>query len=223
MDQISVDIRTIDWTEGDHSCLGLIVAMGKSVTIAWGDGRKQTVHGKADSQSGGLAETCVDHYYARKDCGYTIDIQGEDGSIIGFSGLGMFEQHALRVDVSRCPSLEAFEYSACGPFTLDVSHNPMLRKVEAVEVGNEQLDFAANPLLEDLDLRQSASLRTLKLSKNVRLRKLSVFACESLRRITVSNRSSLRWVDLQNTQIQPKCKEYIMKALERNAPYHIIL
>lgn len=35
MDQISIDIKTIDWTEGDHSCLGLMIANGKSATIAW--------------------------------------------------------------------------------------------------------------------------------------------------------------------------------------------
>lgn len=92
--------------------------------------------------NGGLVWTSICHYYAHKDYGYTIDIQGDDDSIIGFSGMAMFEQSTLRVDVSRCPSLEIFEYSACGAFTLDVSHNPKLRKMEVVAAGNEQLDFS---------------------------------------------------------------------------------
>lgn len=92
MDQISIDIKTIDWTEVDHSCLGLMITKGKSATIAWGDGRKQTARGRQDCLNGGLVWTSICHYYAHKDYGYTIDIQGDDGAIIGFSGMAMFEQ-----------------------------------------------------------------------------------------------------------------------------------
>lgn len=221
MDQISIDIKTIDWTEGDHSCLSLMIANGKSATIAWGDGRKQTVYGRQDYLNGGLVWTSIDHYYAHKGYCYTIDIQGDNGSIIGFSGMAMFEQSTFRVDVSRCPLLEIFEYSTCGPFTLDVSHNPKLKKIEAVEIGNERLDFSPNPLLEDLSLRDSKSLVSLKLSKNDRLKKLSVFLCHKLRHIALSNSSSLNWVDLQGTHLHPRDKEYLIKTLERNEPYHI--
>lgn len=221
MSGIIIDIHTIDWTEGEHCGLSFMIAKDKSATVAWGDGRKQTVYGREDYLNGGLIWQRLDHSFPFKDYDYTIDIQSDyDDAIIGFCGLAMFEQSTYRVDVSRCPSLEIFEYSTCGPFPLDVSKNPLLRKVEAVEVGNSRLDFSANPLLEELDLRQSKHLVSLKLSKNDRLRKLDVSFCRKLRRIALSNTSSLNWVNCLETELHPKDKEYLMKTLQRNEPYY---
>lgn len=67
MDQISIDIKTIDWTEVDHSCLGLMITKGKCATIAWGDGRKQTARGRQDCLNGRLVWTSIGRYYAYMD------------------------------------------------------------------------------------------------------------------------------------------------------------
>lgn len=72
-----------------------------------------------------------------------------------------------------------------------------------------------------MSLRDSKSFVSLKLSKNHRLRKLSVFFCHRLQRIALSNSSQLNWVDLQGTHLHPRDKEYLIKTLERNEPYHI--
>lgn len=222
MDEIHIDIHTIDWMEGEHSGLSLMLAKGKTATVAWGDGRKQSCEGRPDYLNGGLAWHRFDHRYPFKDYNYTIDICADDDAIIGFSGLAMFEQYTTRVDLCRCPSLKVFEYSACEGIPLDVSHNSNLEKIVVRKVTDEQLDFSANPLLEELQMSESKELVSIKLSKNDRLRKLNITMNPKLRRLALSNKSSLNWLSYWCTDnLNPKDKEYLMKTLERNAPYHI--
>lgn len=222
MDEIHIDIHTIDWTEGEHSSLSLMLAKGKNATVAWGDGRKQSCEGRPDYLNGGLVWHRFDHYYPFKNYDYTIDIYADDDAIIGLSGMAMFEQYTTRVDLSRCPSLKVFEYSACEGIPLDVSHNPHLEKIAVREVTNERLDFSANPNLEELQISESKELISIKLSKNDRLRKLNITINPKLRRVALSNKSSLNWLSYWGTyNLNPKDKEYLMNTLERNAPYYI--
>lgn len=222
MDEILIDIHTINWTEGEHSGLSLMLAKSKTATVAWGDGRKESFEGRQDYLNGGLVWHRFDHYYPFKDYNYTIDIYADDDAIIGFSGMAIFEQYTTRVDLSRCSSLKVFEYSACEGIPLDVSHNPNLEKIVVREVTNERLDFSANPLLEELQISESKNLAGIKLSKNDRLRKLNITMNPKLHRVALSNKSSLNWLSYWCTDnLNPKDKEYLMKTLERNAPYYI--
>lgn len=221
MDEIKIDIHTIDWTEGEHSGLSLMLAKGKTATVAWGDGRKESFVGRLDCLDGRLVWHKFEHYYPCKNYDYTIYICAEDNAIIGFSGMTMFEQNTFRVDVSLCPSLEVFEYSTCGTFPLDVSHNHRLKKIDAREVANEKLDFSANPLLEELNLWGSKNVVSLKLSKNDQLQKLIIPFCENLRRIALSNNSSLNWLVYGYNKLHTRDKEFLLRALKANKPYHL--
>ena len=223
MSEIVIDIHTIDWTEGDHCGLSFLIVNGKKANVAWGDGRKQSVYGREDYLNGGLVWQRVDHYFPQKDNDYTIGIQSDDdNTIIGFSGMAMFEQYTTRIDLSRCPSLKVFEYSACEGILLDVSGNPNLERVLVREVTNQQLDFSANPKLEELQISESNNLVSIKLSKNDRLRKLNICVNPKLQKVALSNKSSLNWLSYWGTDnLNPKDKEYLLKTLERNSPYYI--
>lgn len=222
MDEIHIDIHTKDWTEGEHSGLTLMLAKGKNATVAWGDGRKQSCERRPDYLNGGHVWYRFDHYYPFKDYNYTIDIYADDDAIIGFSGMAMFEQYTTRVDLSRCPSLKVFEYSACEGIPLDVSHNHNLEKIVVREVTDERLDFSVNPKLEELQISESRELVSIKLSKNDKLRKLNITMNPKLRRVALSNKSSLNWLSYWCTDnLNPKDKVYMMKTLERNTPYYI--
>lgn len=219
MSTIVIDIHTIDWTEGEHCALALMIAEGLHATVTWGDGKTQTVYGKKNKTNEELVWQKMNHCYRHKNHDYTIEIMSNsDDAIIGFSGLDMFEQTTLRLDVSNCPSLEILEYCTCEPYILDVSHNPRLKRIKAIEVGNEKIDFSANPLLEELDLRQSENLTSLNLNKNDRLRKLNVCFYSHLHKISLSNKSMLNWVDSQGTNLYPRDREHLLKILERNTP-----
>lgn len=218
MSEIVIDIHTIDWTEGEHADLDFMPLDGKTVNISWGDGSKQSVVGRRDYANGGLQWIRATHFYKFKDCDYTITITADDNSLIGFDGMAMFEQFTTRIDLSNCPSLEVFEYSACEGIPLDVSHNPRLEKIVVREVTNEWLDFSANPLLEELQISESKELVSIKLSKNDKLRKLNITVNPKLRRLALSNKSSLNWLSYWGTDnLNPKDKEYLLKTLERNA------
>lgn len=222
MSEIVIDIHTIDWTEGEHSNLDFMPLDGKIVNIAWGDGSKQSVVGGRDYANGGLQWRRAVHIYKYRDCDYTITVTADDDALVGFGGLAMFEQYTTRLDLSRCPSLKVFGYSACEGIHLDVSHNPDLEKIEVREVTNERLDFSANPKLEELQISESKNLVSIKLSKNDRLRKLNITMNPKLRRLALSNKSSLNWLSYWGTDnLNAKDKEYLLKTLERNAPYYI--
>lgn len=60
------------------------------------------------------------------------------------------------------------------------------------------------------------------MSKNDRLRKLNITMNPKLHRLALSNKSSLNWLSYWGTDnLNPKDKEYLIKTLERNAPYYI--
>lgn len=96
-----------------------------------------------------------------------------------------------------------------------------MKKIDAREVANEKLDFSANPLLEELNLWGSKNVVSLKLSKNDQLQKLIIPFCENLRRIALSNNSSLNWLVYGYNKLHTRDKEFLLRALKANKPYHL--
>ena len=112
MEQITINIQTLDWTMGGTVGLHLMLKKVCKAGIAWGDGKVQVVTGKQKQNSEKLAWVEADHSYPEKGVNYTITIcSEEEDAIIGFDGCGMFEVKTLDVILTECPSLRILRYS----------------------------------------------------------------------------------------------------------------
>lgn len=171
-----------------------------------GDGRVDRCRGNGKWQG-------IIHNYPFKEYGCHIHVYAEDGAdILGFDASG-YEVTVNRVDILHCPAL-LYLKSVCTE-QINISANPLLKGLICNDCGLETLDLSHNPALEVLWCRSCRNLTKLNLSHNVALRELNI-AFSGVKKLGLSNRSVLQWVDYQDSNLDAKSEEYLLRIIGQN-------
>ena len=206
MNEIFLDIITVDWTMGDAYDFDILVPEGSTWVVEWGDGHVDRCQGNGKRQG-------IIHNYPFKEYGYHIHVYTEYGAdILGFNASG-YEVRVMRVDTSHCHAL-LYLRSVCTE-QIDVSANPLLKELICDDCDFEILDLSHNSALEVLWCRSCRHLTKLNLSHNVALRELNI-AFSGVKKLGLNNRSTLQWVDYQNSDLDTKSEEYLLRIIARN-------
>lgn len=208
--QITIDIRTKDWTMGYYYSCDVLAPKGCPFTIEWGDG-------KTDQRCSNGEWVSLIHEYPKSDyreelpyriCVYTE----EEGALIGFREGGS-EVDTQKLDTSQCPSLQYLTYHDLT--SLDVSRNRALKSLDCSRSEIETLTLD-NPALEVLNCSFSRKLTTLNLSRCPALRVLDCQLCSQLSRLGLSNQSVLCLVNYRYTALAGKVEEHMLRIVQQN-------
>lgn len=209
---ITIDIATIDWTEGEHAGFSFILKQGTCIKVDWGDGHTSKMYGSGDSDF-----KLLDHRY-KCDLSvpnhYKVMVSStSDDAIIGFCS-HTIDMEILGLDISNCHSMEILHFEDIS--TIDLSLNSSLKDVNLGDFEGETVDVSKNHQLERFSIRHG-KVKKLSFINNPILREVNCSFCYSLKKVAIPNDSQIEKFEHECTSIHPKSLEWIEKIITRNS------
>lgn len=204
---ITIDIATIDWTEGEHAGFSFKLKPGTNIRVDWGDGRTSQLH-----WTGSKDNVLLDHRYkcsksVRNDYRVVVSSTSQD-AIIGFAS-HTIDMEIVGLDISRCQSLEELFFNDLQ--AIDLTHNKNLKGLTLEFYHGESIDISCNPKLERFVVRSSDALKTLSFTKNPMLKEVDCSLCHKLTKVAIANDCSIEKFEYEDSPINQRCLEWIEK------------
>jgi len=104
MEQIILQVETMDWTMGEYGGLGITIRKDCHAKIDWGDGHIETIKGNR-------AERRFQHSYRKRlpIRPYTVTITANEDEAIEAYWHGFIDMNTHSIDVSGCPGLKMLD------------------------------------------------------------------------------------------------------------------
>lgn len=220
---ITIDIATIDWTEGEHAGFSFKLKPGTNIRVDWGDGRSSQL-----IWTGSKDNVLLDHYYkcnksVRNDYQVVVSSASQD-AIIGFAS-HTIDMEIVGLDISRCQSLEKLYFNNLP--SIDLTQNAGLKEVDLPFYEGESIDLSGNPLLSVFKLMYSHTLKKLSFTHNPLLKEVDCSQCHKLTKVAIANDSAIESFKCAMSPISEKCLEWIERTINLNrekedaAPIHL--
>lgn len=208
---ITIDIATIDWTEGEHAGFTFKLKSGTKIRVNWGDGRANQLHCKESKDNLFLD---LNHSYkcnksVRNDYRVVVSSASPD-AIIGFAS-HTIDMEIVGLDISQCQSLEKLFFNDL--HTIDLKHNKNLKDLNLEFYHGETIDISCNHKLERFVVRSSDALKKLSFTKNHMLKYVDCSLCHKLTKVAIANDCSIEKFEYEDSPINQRCLEWIEKAL----------
>ena len=209
---ITIDIATIDWSEGEHAGFSFRLKPSTNIRVDWGDG-----HANQLSGTGSKDNIILDHRYkcdksVRNDYQVVISSSTPD-AIIGLAS-HTIDMEIVGLDISRCQSLEELYFNNL--LSIDLTQNARLKDVDLPFYEGEAIDLSGNPLLRAFKLMYSHTLKKLSFTHNSLLKYVDCSQCHKLNKVAIANDSAIESFECSMSPITEKCMAWIEKAINRN-------
>lgn len=208
MEEITVHIRPIDWTEGELYGLRLRIS-GKNpeVSIDWGDGSIKSLYGKDIEE--------YHRYRKNEELQFKVEVTVISGDIEFIDPCGG-DCDIERIDFSGAPSIKEISVENCGYIILD---NPKLEKLTVRLYGGSDLDFSKCPNLRYLYFESGIGMKEINLSGCHKLERLEIDGSRhnpELSKLIIANDAPLKCVRLTSLNLSKGCMEHLKRITERN-------
>lgn len=128
---------------------------------------------------------------------------------------GFLHYGKVTIDTSRCPSLQKILCAKVS--SLSLSRNKNLRKLGIWYSDIQELDLSNNRSLKTLEIYNCSNIRKLDLTRCPDLRYLDLRSCPSLRTLDLSEESKLDYVSYNyNTAIAGESEDKLLETIARN-------
>lgn len=209
---ITIDIATIDWTEGEHAGFSFMLKPGTNIRVDWGDGRTSQLH-----WTGSKNNVLLDHRYkcnksVRNDYRVVVSSTSPD-AIIGFAS-HTIDMEIVGLDISHCQSLEKLYFNNLA--SIDLTQNTGLKDVDLPFYEGECIDLSGNTSLSVFKLTCSHTIKKMSFTHNPLLKEVDCSQCHKLTKVTIANDSAIESFNCDMSPISEKCLVWIEKAINHN-------
>lgn len=213
MEKITVQIRPIDWTQGDvYGMRFMLSGANPSVRISWGDGKSNTYNGKSIEAY---------HVYPKDPSQVFIIEAFIDAKRIEFVDPTGGDCEFEVIDFSGAPSIYEIVTHRTNKVILD---NPNLEHLDLDICLGDNYDLSKCPKLKTLHFNgETKNLKSLDLSHCHELRTFSFmgYCCQNLRKVTFANDAPLCEADISGHNFLPSCLAALHRIIEKNNGYII--
>ncbi|MDE7349740.1 MAG: hypothetical protein K2N25_01630, partial [Muribaculaceae bacterium] len=193
VEEITVHIRPIDWTDGEIFGLRLrISGENPEVRIDWGDGTIKSLHGKDIEE--------YHRFRKNEELQFKVEVTVISGDIEFIDPCGG-DCDIERIDFSGAPSIKEISVENCGDIILD---NPKLEKLTVRLYGGSDLDFSKCPNLRYLYFDGGDDMKELNLSGCHNLERLEMngsWQNPKLSKLIIANDAPLKYVRLTSLNL----------------------
>lgn len=209
---LHISIKTLDWTEGNHSWFDAKLKPDTSIEVHWGDGSHSILRHNPDYPMCRVA-----HYYTGaegKKLPFEIEFLSEDEESLLWLIDGTWENEVNRVVFDNCPALTYLQYTQLD--NVDFKGCPNLETLVVNEYYPDHLDLSMLPRLKKVICRSSRHLTNLDLTKNPSIEELDISHCYNLRKVVLSNSSRLRVIANSCCEHEHHSLKFMKATVERN-------
>lgn len=208
MQKIKINIRPVDWTEGDVYGLRFrISGEHPEVRIDWGDSCVNTLYGRDIEEY---------HKYPKNEyLQFNVEVTVISGEIEFIDPSGG-ECDIERIDFRGVPSIKEIFVENCQRVILD---NPHLEKLTIRIYNGSECDFSMCPNLKELYFDGGVNIKELNLYGCHKLERLEVdgsWQNPDFSKIVIANDAPLKYVRLASVNLSKGCMEFIQNIIEGN-------
>lgn len=208
VEEITVHIRPIDWTDGEIFGLRLrISGENPEVSIDWGDGTIKSLHGNDIEE--------YHRYRKNEELQFKVEVTVISGDIEFIDPCGG-DCDIERIDFSGAPSIKEISVENCGDIILD---NPKLEELTVRLYGGSNFDFSKCPNLRYLYFESGIGMKEINLSGSHKLERLEIDGSRQnpeLSKLIIANDAPLKCVRLTSVNLSKGSLQFIKSIIDRN-------
>lgn len=206
MDQITVIIRPINWTEGNIYGLRLrISGENPEVRIHWGDSQVKSFYGNEIEEY---------HTYPKNEyLQFKVEVTVFSGEVEYIDACGG-DCDIECIDFSSAPSIREIRIENCRSVILD---NPHLEKLTIRIYNGCECDLSKCPNLRQLSFEGGINMKELNLSGCHKLERLEVhgsWQSPDFSKIVIANDAPLKYVSLSSLNLSNGCMQFIKNLID---------